>query len=150
MRRPAMTAALAACTFAVFCAGMTFAQSVTLPPSGGNQKSSIIQHIGLVEVRIDYSSPDVTSPTGQDRRGKIWGQLVPYGLTNLGFGSGAPSPRRAGANENTVFTVSHDVLIEGQQLAAGNYGLHMIAEEGDWRVVFSNNSTSWGSFFYDA
>jgi len=125
------------------------AQGLTLPPSGANQKASVIQNIGLVEVRIDYSSPDVHSPQGQNRRGKIWGQLVPYGMTNLGFGTAKESPWRAGANENTVFTVSHDVLVEGQPLAAGSYGLHMIADPEEWTIIFSNDSTSWGSFFYD-
>lgn len=126
------------------------AQSVTLPPSGDNQKASVTQYIGLVKVTIDYSSPDVTSPTGEDRTGKIWGQLVPYGMANLGFGTcGDNCPWRAGANENTVFTVSHDVLVEGQSLAAGAYGLHMIAGENEWTIIFSHNSTSWGSFFYD-
>ena len=103
-------------------------QGITLPPSGANQKASVIQKIGLVEVRIDYSSPDVTGPNGQDRRGQIWGTLVPFGLTNLGFGNGALGPWRAGANENTVFSVSHDVEVQGKPLAAGSYGLHMIAE----------------------
>jgi tetratricopeptide (TPR) repeat protein len=103
----------------------------------------------MVEINITYNSPDVTSPTGDDRTGKIWGQLVPYGLTNLGFGNGNPGPWRVGANENSTFRVSHDVLVEGQPLAAGTYGLHMIAGEEEWTVVFSNNSTSWGSFFYE-
>ena len=39
--------------------------------------------------------------------------------------------------------------IEGQELPAGTYGLHMIPTESDWSVIFSNNSTSWGSFSYD-
>lgn len=125
------------------------AQTVTQPPSGANQKAAVIQRIGLVEVRIDYSSPDVTGPAGQDRSGEIWGQLVPYGLTDLGFGNGNPGPWRAGANENTVFSVSHDVLVQGQPLAAGTYGLHMIAGEEEWTIVFSTNHSSWGSFFYD-
>lgn len=122
---------------------------ITQPPSGANQKASVIQHIGLVEVRIDYSSPDVTGPSGDDRRGKIWGQLVPWGMANLGFGTAEESPWRAGANENTVFTVSHDVLIEGKPLAAGSYGLHMSPQPDEWTIIFSNNHTSWGSFFYD-
>src|SRR5262249_49874900 len=29
------------------------------------------------------------------------------------------------------------------------YGLHMIPEENEWTIIFSNNSTSWGSFYYD-
>jgi hypothetical protein len=128
----------------------TLAQStLTQPPSGGNQKASVIQHVGPVQVRIDYSSPDVTGPNGEDRRGKIWGGLVPWGMANLGFGTAPESPWRAGANENTVFTVSHDVLVEGEPLAAGSYGLHMAPQENEWTVIFSHNSTSWGSFFYD-
>lgn len=150
-RSPAVLArsSLALATLVLASAALAQSPGLTLPPSGGNQKSTLIQHIGPVEVRIDYSSPDVTGPNGQDRRGQIWGQLVPYGLTNLGFGNGNPGPWRAGANENTVITFSHDVEIEGKALAAGTYGLHMIAGESEWQVLFSNNSTSWGSFFYD-
>lgn len=134
-------------------AGAALAQGgVTLPPSGDNQKASVSQWLGLVKVTIDYSSPDVTSPTGEDRRGKIWGEgnLVPYGMTNLGFGTcGDNCPWRGGANENTTFSVSHDVKIEGRPLQAGTYGLHFIPGAEEWTVIFSHNSTSWGSFFYD-
>ena len=61
-----------------------------------------------------------------------------------------PCPWRGGANENTVFSVSHDVEIERQRLPAGRYGLHFIPGPDAWTVIFSKNSTSWGSFFYDA
>ena len=125
-----------------------FAQSITLPPSGDNQRSEVIQQIGLVRVSLEYSSPDVHAPNGDDRRGKIWGTLVPYGIHDLGFNN-RKGPWRAGANENTVFSVSHPVKIEGQPLAAGKYGLHMLAGEGDWTLIFSKNATSWGSFSYD-
>lgn len=124
------------------------AQDVTTPPSGDNQKCSVIQGIGLATVRIDYSSPDVHSPTGEDRAGKIWGDLVPYGMTDLGFNNCTECPWRAGANENTVFTVSHDVLVEGQRLAAGSYGLHMMADPNEWTLIFSRNYRSWGSYSY--
>lgn len=126
-------------------------QVLSTPPSGDNQKSEVTQNIGaLVKVTVDYSSPNVTGPNGEDRTGKIWGQLVPYGLTNLGFGNGNPGPWRAGANENTVITFSHDVEIEGKPLAAGSYGLHLIAEEtGPWTWIFSHNTSQWGSYFYD-
>ncbi len=124
------------------------AQSVTLPPSGNNQRATVTQHIGLVTVSIDYSSPRVVSPSGEDRRGKIWGTLVPWGIYDLGFNN-RRGPWRAGANENTVFAVSHPVKVQGQPLPAGRYGLHMIAGEKEWTVIFSKNSTSWGSFSYD-
>src|SRR5260370_11940787 len=130
--------------------GALFAQfpGLTLPPSGNNQKASVAQQIGPVRITIDYSSPAVHSPAGEDRRGKIWGKLVPYGLTNLGFGNGNPGPWRAGANENTVFAISIDVLVEGKPLPAGRYGLHMIPGTEEWTIIFSKNSTAWGSFFY--
>lgn len=122
---------------------------LTLPPSGNNQKAAVVQFIGPVKVSIEYSSPSVHGPDGKDRRGQIWGKLVPYGMTNLGFGSGNPGPWRAGANENTVFTVSNDVMIEGKPLPAGRYGLHMLAGPDEWTLILSKNSEAWGSFFYE-
>jgi tetratricopeptide (TPR) repeat protein len=121
------------------------------PPSGGNQRATVTQAIGLVRVSIDYSSPHVHTARGEDRRGKIWGELVPYGMANLGFGTcGDQCPWRGGANENTLFTTTHDIKVQGQPLPAGAYGLHFIPGKEEWTVVFSKNSTSWGSFFYDA
>jgi len=125
------------------------AQGISTPPNGDNQKSTVIQHIGLVKVSIDYSSPDVHAPNGDDRRGKIWGTLVPYGAPDVPFGTCTECPWRAGANENTVFAVSHDVKVEGQPLPAGKYGLHMIPGQDEWTVIFSKNHGSWGSFYYD-
>jgi hypothetical protein len=131
-------------------AGALMAQipGLTTPPSGNNQKAAVTQFIGPVQVTIEYSSPAVHTAAGKDRRGAIWGNLVPYGMTDLGL-SGRPSPWRAGANENTVFAVSHDLLIEGKRLPAGRYGLHMVAGPEDWTVIFSKNSLAWGSFQYD-
>ena len=128
--------------------GTGYAQTLTLPPSGDNQRSEVSQQIGLVRVVVEYSSPDVHGPTGEDRRGKIWGGLVPWGVHDLGFNN-RKGPWRAGANENTVFSVSHPVKINGQALPAGRYGLHMLAGEREWTVIFSKNATSWGSFSYD-
>jgi hypothetical protein len=132
-------------------AGVLAAQypGLTLPPSGNNQKASVVQYVGPVRIAIDYSSPAVHTANGQDRRGQIWGKLVPYGLTNLGFGNGKPGPWRAGANENTVFAVSSAVSIEGKPLPAGRYGLHMIPGESEWTIIFSKDAGAWGSFFYE-
>jgi len=130
-------------------AAPAFAQSVTLPPSGDNQHSEVAQSIGLVKVTITYNSPNVHAPDGSDRKGKIWGGLVPYGMADLGFGTcGAQCPWRGGANENTTFAVSHDVKVQGQPLPAGIYGLHFIPGKDEWTIIFSHNSTSWGSYFY--
>src|ERR1019366_6434977 len=117
-------------------AGAQIVRGLAIPPSGNNQPASVTQHIGPVKETIDYSSPAVHGPDGKDRRGQIWGKLVPYGMTDLGFRGGKPSPWRGGANENTVFTVSDPVTIEGQALAAGQYGLHLIAGADEWTVIF--------------
>lgn len=131
-------------------AGAASAQTLTLPPSGDNQKASVTQHIGPVTVTVDYSSPDVHAPDGTDRRGRIWGtDVAHYGLANLGYGTCTECPWRAGANENTVFTTSHDITVEGSRLPAGRYGLHMILGAEEVSVIFSRDSQAWGSYFYD-
>jgi tetratricopeptide (TPR) repeat protein len=57
---------------------------------------------------------------------------------------------RAGANYNTTIDVSDPLRVEGQLLGKGTYGLHMIPGASSWVVIFSKNSTSWGSFTYDS
>ena len=147
--RRAFVSAVALVPVLAVAAGAEAASKITLPPSGDNQVSSVTQGIGLVRVTIDYSSPNVHAPDGSDRKGKIWGGLVPYGMSDLGYNDCKSCPWRGGANENTVFTVSHDVKIEGQPLPAGRYGLHFIPDPAEWTVIFSKNSTSWGSYSYD-
>lgn len=125
--------------------------SVTLPPSGDNNRNVITQYIGsLVSVTITYNSPNVTGPNGEDRKGKIWGELVPYGFVDQGFGTSKAAPWRAGSNQNTTITFSHDVLVQGKPLKAGTYGFFISPQQNaPWMLIFSKNYTSWGSFFYN-
>lgn len=134
--------------FIINCFGV-HSQSISQPPNGDNQKSSITQWIGLASITINYNSPDVTGPNGEDRKGKIWGGVVPYGLVDNNFGTAKKMPWRAGANENTTITFSHGMMVEGEEIPAGTYGLHMIPGEEKWIIIFNSNSTSWGSYFYD-
>ena len=133
--------------------GALSAQALTRPPGGANQRSVVTQYLGMVSVTIDYNSPDVTSPAGDDRTGQIWGQLVPWGIAPNpfypGFGTAENMPWRAGSNQNTTIAFSHDVEIEGQPLAAGTYALFMAPEETEWTIIFNKNSSAWGSFFYE-
>ncbi|MEP7230160.1 MAG: DUF2911 domain-containing protein [Ginsengibacter sp.] len=125
-------------------AGVTTAQNLTVPPNGGNKKASVSERIGITDVTIHYDRPGV-----KGREGKIWNGLVHTGFTDLGFGTSKQAPWRAGANENTTITFSTDVMIDGKPLQAGTYGLFAAMGDGDATMIFSNNSTSWGSFFYD-
>ncbi|MEI9957380.1 MAG: DUF2911 domain-containing protein [Ferruginibacter sp.] len=88
-------------------------------------------------------------PGVKGREGEIWNGLVHVGFEDLGFGTSKAAPWRAGANENTTFTFSTDVMIEGKPLAKGTYGFFIAMGKDDATLIFSSNSTSWGSFFYD-
>ena len=128
------------------------AQVATLA-AGGSQKAVVCQTMGLVEVCVSYSSPAVTSRGGQDRKGEIWGRLVPFGwnqerwLEKDGEPT-SPKPWRAGANENTVIEISHDVLIEGVAVPAGKYGLFFIPGEHEWELILSKDAENWGHYSY--
>ncbi|MEO6612855.1 MAG: DUF2911 domain-containing protein [Chitinophagaceae bacterium] len=121
----------------------SFSQLIT-PPDGGNKKAMVGERIGITDVTIHYDRPGV-----KGREGKIWGQLVHSGYTDLGFGTSKAAPWRAGANENTTIEFSTDVKIEGQSLAAGKYGFFIAYDPNESTLIFSKNNTSWGSFFYD-
>ncbi len=142
---------LSAIALALLVSFGAFAQELTQPPSGDNQKAVVTQYMGPVSVTITYNSPDVLGPNGEDRTGKIWGEVVHYGFIDQGFGPSKSAPWRAGANENTTISFSHDVKVNGKDLKAGTYGLFLdVEKEGPWNWVFSNNSKSWGSYFYNA
>ena len=107
------------------------AQSTALALPRISQGATVTQRVGLTDITVHYHRPLVNGR-------KVWGAMVPYG-----------QPWRAGANENTTIEFTDPVTIEGKPLAKGVYGLHMIPGENEWTVIFSNNSTSWGSFSYD-
>jgi Protein of unknown function (DUF2911) len=127
----------------LFISTLSFGQ-LTSMADGGNKKASVSERIGITDVTLHYDRPAV-----KGREGKIWGQLVHKGFIDLGFGTSRAAPWRGGANENTTISFSTDVMIEGKALAAGTYGLFIAMGDDDATVIFSNNSTSWGSFFYD-
>lgn len=131
---------------ALFFTVITFAQeSLTTEPDGENLKATLSEQIGIIKISITYGRPGV-----KGREGKIWGTSVAhYGFKDLGHGTSTAAPWRAGANENTTFTFSHPVKIEGKDLAAGTYGFFISLGEQENTLIFSKISNSWGSFYYD-
>jgi len=107
-------------------------------------KASVTQRLGVdTDITIDFSRPGVKGR-------KIWGDLVPYGMYPGNKSSdNKPYPWRAGANENTTIAFNKPVKIEGKELPAGKYGIHMIPSETTWTVIFSKKNAEWGSFSYD-
>ena len=118
--------------------------TLTVLPSGGNKKAVVGERVGLTDVTIHYDRPGV-----KGREGKIWGNLVPVGFTDQGFGSSKSAPWRAGANESTTIEFSRDVTVEGQPLRKGKYGFFVAYDSAETTLIFSSNNTQWGSFFYD-
>ncbi|XWN35876.1 MAG: DUF2911 domain-containing protein [Balneola sp.] len=115
-----------------FLSTTVFAQlpvSLTLPQASPKETRSIT--IGFTTISFEYNSVGIKGR-------EIWGGLVPYGEV-----------WRTGANKNTLFMVTDDVLINGQKLQAGSYGMHTIPGEDEWIIIFSNFSEAWGSYFYD-
>lgn len=112
-------------------------------PRGPSPAASTSQTIGISTVSINYSRPAV-----RDRA--VWGAMVPYGWNKQGFGLGNDAPWRAGANENTVITLSHDAKVAGKNVPAGSYGLfYVINEDNSGEVILSKEYHAWGSFFYE-
>lgn len=140
---------------------------VRLPQA--SPSATLTQTIGITDVSITYHRPAVKGRT-------VWGDIPAEKLAELikankvvvpgadgeGTVDGAPgsgkdfplAPNghvwRAGANEATRFTVSDDVLVNGQKLAAGAYSLHMIPGKEEFTVIFNKTADQWGSFRYDA
>ena len=93
------------------CLLLTFSVSTfaELNTPRGSQQATISQRVGISGVLITYSRPSVKGR-------EVWGKLVPYGMNNLGFGTSKAAPWRAGANENTTITFSHDAKVEGKPI----------------------------------
>lgn len=82
-------------------------------------------------ISIDYSQPSVKGRViGKDlepKEGQVW---------------------RTGANEATVFETSKNILVEGNELPAGKYGLFTIAGKDSWTIIFNKTWKQWGAYDY--
>jgi len=114
--------------FYLFSISVSAQQNLTLPDA--SQHATVMQQIGFAEIKIDYHRPGVKGR-------EVWGALVPYNQV-----------WRAGANQNTTISFSRDVIIDGKNVPAGIYGLHMIPTEKEWTIILSRDYRAWGSFFY--
>jgi Protein of unknown function (DUF2911) len=84
--------------------------------------ATVSQFAGITKITVDYSSPSVKGR-------KIWGELVPYGQV-----------WRVGANEVTSITFSDPVKVNGNELPAGTYGIHIIPSMDEWEIIFSKDT----------
>lgn len=147
--------AVAAMTLILCAAAAVSAQSPTVRVPRPSQKASVMQTIGVTDVTITYSRPGVKAR-------KIWGD-APSGADNSSTATLDDQNKRpkdavivpwghvwrTGANEATTFSVTDDVLINGQKLPAGTYSLHTIPRKDEWTIIFNSDAGQWGSFDYD-
>ncbi|MDL2717327.1 MAG: DUF2911 domain-containing protein [Acidobacteriota bacterium] len=85
--------------------------------------ATVSQMVGMTKIEVVYSRPSVKGRT-------IWGELVPWDKV-----------WRTGANAVTKITLDGDVMVEGQKLAAGAYGLYTIPGKTEWTIIFNTVST---------
>jgi hypothetical protein len=135
--------------FFLFAIAITYLKvtsaQMDLPPSAGNTRAKITEEVGITDITVSYSRPDVNG-----REGKIWGNLITYGFSTSSFITNKnTSPWRAGANENTTITFEHDVKVEGKNIKAGTYGLFMAVWPDSVTIIFSTQNNAWGSFYYE-
>jgi len=101
-------------------------QIKTPQPSPG---ATLTQQIGVMEVTVKYSRPGI-----KDR--EIYGGLVPFNEL-----------WRTGANATTSLKFSDDVVIEGNKVVAGEYGLYTIPGQEEWTIIL-NKDLGWGTGAY--
>lgn len=141
MKRITQTAWFAVMLTVLGISGVSSQELLIMPDA--SPAAMVMQEVGISKVKISYHSPAINGR-------EVWGKLVPFGMDpNNPFGHGRPTPWRAGANENTTITFSHDAQVEGKSIPAGTYGLFMIVQPDQWTIIFSKNATSWGHFFYE-
>jgi hypothetical protein len=159
-------AALALAVLAASVFASARQSKVRLPQA--SPPATLTETVGVTDITIVYHRPSVRGRT-------VWGDVTPEktaavlkassflpqsspeGTLDGGQGTGKDFPMvpnghiwRAGANEATRFTVSDDVLINGQPLKAGSYSLHMIPGKDEWTVIFNKTADQWGSYSYDS
>src|SRR5688572_27422608 len=119
----------------------SFSQQITTPAP--SPAATVSQTIGISTVTVKYSRPSVKGR-------EVWGKLVQYGWNKETFGAGNLAPWRAGANENTVITFTHDATVQGKPVPAGTYGLFFVINQNNsGEVILSKDYQSWGNFWYD-
>lgn len=128
MFKKQLTTILLFLSFILIGTNLTEAQYLTPRPS---PLQEVTQKVGISDVTIVYSRPGVKERV-------IWGELVPYN-----------EMWRTGANANTIFEISHDATIEGNEISAGKYSLFTIPTEKDWTIIINKKNDHSGTSGYD-
>lgn len=106
----------------VIAAAAFFAYTSTLSP----EEKISFNNNGL-EVSVTYCQP-------AKKERDIFGTLVPYGKV-----------WRTGANAATLVAFNKDVNVAEKAVAAGEYTLWTIPNEGNWTIILNKETGQWGT-----
>jgi hypothetical protein len=107
------------------CAASCLVLALTSAPAGSqgypfSQRGTVTQNVAFTEISIAYGRPVA-------RGRELFGALVPWDAV-----------WHPGADSATRLRFSHDVLLEGKALPAGEYSLWLIPRKvGPWTVIFN-------------
>ncbi len=90
--------------------------------------ATLKQTIGFTDVTIEYSRPRLRERdmfTDLTREGEVW---------------------RTGANMSTKITFSTDIVLEDNQIPAGDYSIYTVPGKNDWTIII-NKKISWGTTY---
>ena len=107
----------------------TYSHAQITPRPSSSQ--TITQGFGLGTITINYSRPNTKGR-------KIFGYVEPHDKV-----------WRTGANSATVITFSDDVMLEGNKVPAGEYGLFSIPGVDQWTIILSKKPKQWGAYTYN-
>lgn len=94
-------------------------------------RQTITQQFSISQITLDYGRPLVKGR-------KVFGELVPFGKV-----------WRAGANSASKITFAQAINFGGKVVPAGTYGLFVIPEAAQWKVILNKDAAQWGAMAYD-
>jgi hypothetical protein len=109
---------------------LTFTANAQIQTPQASPGATISQTVGLGKVTVEYSRPALKGR-------KMFGVQVPYGKV-----------WRTGANKITNVILSDEMMVNGQKVAAGTYGLFTIPTATEWTIILNKDADLWGAYDY--
>ena len=94
-------------------------------------RQTVEQEFSMAKISLDYGRPAVKGR-------KVFGELVPFGQV-----------WRAGANSATKITFEQSIDFGGKVVPAGTYGVFVIPQEKEWKIILNKDANQWGAYSYD-
>ena len=94
-------------------------------------RHTVEQEFSMAKISLDYGRPAVKGR-------KVFGELVPFGQV-----------WRAGANSATKIIFEQSIDFGGKVVPAGTYGVFVIPQEKEWKIILNKDANQWGAYSYD-